>query len=89
MRCDSCGKEYEIGDWIFCPHGAVREKRPFKGWIDEHISSDGPVEITSLAQWNRLMKENNSDLKDKLSQGEMSARRDKREWMKKERQHAS
>jgi hypothetical protein len=87
MICDKCGNDYDIGDWIFCPHGSIRERRPFKGWVDENIS-DSPVEITSLSQWNRMMKANNMELRDGLRPGDISARKDKCEQIRREQRHA-
>ncbi len=26
MKCEKCGEEYEIGQWIFCPHGWVTRR---------------------------------------------------------------
>lgn len=31
MRCDSCNRELQIGDWPYCPHGSTRAHRPFIG----------------------------------------------------------
>ena len=87
MICSACGHEYGIGDWPWCPHGAAHAKHPFRSWIDEHIS-DKPVEITSLAQWNRLMKQNNMDLRDKPTRGDLEARKDKCMEIQKELRHA-
>jgi hypothetical protein len=89
MICESCGKEITIALWPFCPHEPLSERRPFKAWVDEHISTNGPVEITSLSQWNKLMRDNNSELRDGPRPGDISARRDKCEQMTREKQHAS
>ncbi len=75
MRCDECGHEMNFGEWPFCPHDKAEFRPPFVPWIDENIAPH-PVEIRSLAQWNRLMKENKCVLKDKPSAGAMAARRD-------------
>jgi hypothetical protein len=83
MICDVCGCEYEIGQWPYCPHPWVNKRRPFVPWIDEHIS-DTPVEIRSLAQWNRLLRENQCDLRDQPTKGDMAARADRCNEMQKE-----
>lgn len=88
MICKDCGKDYDIGQWVFCPHEWLCERRPFKSWIDEGIT-DHPVEITSLAQWNRLMRENNCDIRDKMSRGDQEARKDRCHEIERERRHAS
>jgi len=83
ILCEVCGKELEIGEWPYCPHGSAFRRQPFKPWIDENITGE-PVEITSLAQWNRLMKENNVEIRDKMSRGDLDARNDKCEMMRRE-----
>ena len=88
MICDVCGCEYEIGEWPYCPHGWAYNKPPFRKWVDEHITGE-PVEINSLAHWNRLMRENKCDLKDQPTKGDLDARKDKCEEIKKEMRHAS
>lgn len=89
MICEQCGKDFGIGHWPYCPHGQMQSRRPFHPFWDEHISSDGPVYIDSLAKWNRTMRQNKMELRDSLSRGEMSRRRDRAHEMKRERKHAS
>jgi len=76
-HCPECGGIIEIGRFPFCPHEWLTERRPFVPWIDENISPDGPVEITSLGQWNRLMRLNQMDIRDKMSKGDLAARADR------------
>lgn len=80
--CERCGKTLHIGDYPFCSHGrpTTEEYRPFRPYFDIALGA----EITSLAQWNRTMREKHADLGDGLSKGEMSARRDKREANRRE-----
>jgi hypothetical protein len=86
MKCDLCGLEIRIGDWAFCPHGAVRRQKPFPSFWDEHVSHDGPVYVDSLAKWNRMMRENRMEIRDSPKQGELTARRDRNEQIMKERE---
>ena len=76
MICNECGKEYQIGEWPYCPHGWAVSHPPFIPWVDECVSGEA-VEISNLAQWNRLMKENNCDLKDEPTKGDLNARKDR------------
>jgi len=59
-RCQKCGKEVGIGAWPFCPHGKVDEYHPFKPYWDQDLLYK-PVYIESLAQRNRIMRENHID----------------------------
>lgn len=67
--CDECGKELEIGDFPFCPHGKVPKyfNKPFVPYWDEHISPDGPIYITSHRQRTRELKRNNMDFRGRKS----------------------
>jgi len=86
-KCGTCGKEIRIGDWPFCPHEPAHEYHPFVPWMDYHIQESGqPVLVESLAQWNRLMRENNCEVRDKMSNGQFSAYRDRAMANKKEGQ---
>ena len=54
--CEMCGLEYGIGAWPLCPHGIPRgHLHDFRAYTDFNIS-DKPVEITSLAQKQRLLR---------------------------------
>ena len=55
--CDKCGKQYTVGQWPYCPHGTgLGMLGRFAPYIEHNITHE-PIEITSLAQRNRLMKE--------------------------------
>jgi hypothetical protein len=84
MKCELCGEEIKIGSWPYCPHQSVNEYHPFKGWFDEHLG----CEITSLSQWNREMKVNNLEIRDKMSPGAISAREDRCNQERKEKSRA-
>jgi hypothetical protein len=66
--CEECGGEIRIGDYPFCKGDPSRHARPlnryipFSPRIDPNISPNGPVEITSLRQWDRVLKENNLEV---------------------------
>ena len=54
--CKQCGKEVQIGEWPFCGHGTPNGNlHDFRAYTDFNIS-DKPVEITSLAQKQRLLR---------------------------------
>ena len=40
MKCDSCNKTVEIGDWPYCPHGSTRSHRIFKAY---DVEIDGGI----------------------------------------------
>lgn len=44
MTCDQCGKELQVGEWPFCPHGF--SERPF-AVIDDSIAG-GPRYFENL-----------------------------------------
>jgi hypothetical protein len=73
--CETCGKELHLSEHPFCPHGfkTVTEYRPFRPYFDFALGA----QITSLAQWNRTMREKHADLTDSMSPGRISARKDK------------
>lgn len=81
--CDTCGKLLAFSEHPFCPHGfaTVSEYRPFKPFFDVGLGA----QITSLAQWNRTMKEKHADLTDSPSKGKLSARLDRCHEDRKER----
>lgn len=55
--CATCGKTYQTGEWPWCPHGIPQGMLgEFHTYVDFNIAHE-PVEISSLAQRNRLMKE--------------------------------
>jgi hypothetical protein len=83
MTCEKCGKTLEIGEFPFCGHGfpGTREYRPFRPYFDVALGA----EVTSLAQWNRTMREKHADLTDSPSKGQLSARKDRCEQDRQER----
>jgi hypothetical protein len=72
--CDDCGKSLLVGDWPYCggnprKHTNTQQERmgmlgEFHPYQDHDLNpGPGPVEIRSLAQRQRLMKEQGSDYK--------------------------
>lgn len=52
--CDTCGAEYTIGDWPYCPHGVPTAYHPFKPYFDIGLGK----EITSQAErWSTMRKQ--------------------------------
>ncbi len=88
-RCGNCGQEMAIGSWPYCPHGELRERKPFPAFWDEHISPNGPVYIDSLGKWNQEIKRNKVLLRDCPRPGNLSARIDRCMQIRKERERAS
>jgi len=67
VRCDSCGGEYGLGEWPWCPHGTAGTNwadAPIEPYFDEHISTEGEW-ITSRGQRRALMAKNGLDYKHK------------------------
>jgi len=62
--CDKCGKEYQTGDWPFCPHGVYDQVSEFTAVYDEDICEEGAV-ITHPGQRRAIMKRNKLDYKGK------------------------
>lgn len=73
--CDSCGGKIHVGDWPICwgqfgSHKPQGEYRPFIPFWDPHIAplpAPGKgdrrgVYISSLGQWNTLMKQRGVEL---------------------------
>lgn len=93
IRCERCGTEYGVGQSPYCrdAHGFVGRYQPFTPYFDVGLG----VEVTSLAQRWTLMKgeidresgerRGQLDYRDKVSPGELSARRDRSESERKER----
>lgn len=84
--CDTCGQAYGIGQSPYCKdgHGVVQAHHPFIPYFDHALGA----QIDSHAQRWRLMKERKLDYRDKLSPGDIAARRDRVEETKKERARA-
>lgn len=83
IACESCGKQLEVGDWPFCPHGrGLGMLGEFKPYVEPNLGPE-PVLITSLAQKQRLLKaagleERDSRLRNREDAiDRMMARRDK------------
>jgi hypothetical protein len=66
--CEDCGGKVHVGDWPSCPdkrfggHERMSRYQPFVAFWDPHIAphakgTKGTL-ITSLPQWERVMKEN-------------------------------
>ena len=60
MQCSRCKKSYDIGDYPFCPHEAVKPGPSryfrFENYVDGHVAPQ-PIEVTSPGHRDRLMKE--------------------------------
>jgi hypothetical protein len=72
VTCDDCGISLRVGDWPYCggnpsKHVSSVEERlgmlgEFHPYLDEDLNPGrGPVEIRSLAQRQRLMREQGVD----------------------------
>ena len=64
--CDDCGARLEIGDYPICrgdpaKHQKVPSYKPFPAFFDIAMGA----QVSSLADWNRKMKENKLDLRSK------------------------
>ena len=82
--CHVCGLPIQVGEYpcIFTPraHGKSVQTTPFSTYFDYGLGK----EITSLGdRWN-AMKENHLDYRDKMSPGDLSARKDRIEQRKRE-----
>jgi hypothetical protein len=74
-RCEKCGLVYGVGESPACKDGHTRvaSYHPFTHYFDFALGE----EVTSLAQRRRLMRQNHLDYRDKMSAGDLSARRDR------------
>lgn len=63
VLCSECGMWFGIGQFPFCPHGQPVAHHPFVPYLDEHISKDGPVLVTSHYHRKKLLRANNADFK--------------------------
>lgn len=60
QKCESqsCNIVYGVGIWPSCPHGIPGGMLgEFHPYIDEHVSAVGPVEIRSLADRKRHLRD--------------------------------
>jgi hypothetical protein len=72
--CEKCGAIVHVGEWPFCPHGAVgRTHHEFEAYYDQGLGET----ITTRDQRRRLLKNANAYARDGLSKGDLSARMDK------------
>ena len=65
MTCEACGKELEVGQWPWCPHGDARQfgEQPMESYFDEHVSPSGET-FTTRAERRRFMAKNNLEYHD-------------------------
>lgn len=38
--CEKCGEEVQVGDWPYCPHGALREGQGGFGPMEAYVDAD-------------------------------------------------
>lgn len=78
IRCPDCGHEFGVGEWPFCPHGAVIPRGGFEPRFDiglgEHVTGWGDVK--------QHMRRKHLDYREPPSAGDISARRDRIEERK-------
>lgn len=61
MNCDACGKELEIGEWPFCPHGfGSNLYEPHEAYVDWNLTSK-PVLISNPGDRQQHMRRNRLD----------------------------
>jgi hypothetical protein len=79
-KCSTCGIEYGIGDWPWCPHGDGRGfgEEPLEPYLDEHLTSevapdesDMPygIEMTTRSQRRKIMDRNELEYRPKVKVG--------------------
>jgi len=84
--CPRCGAVITVGMWPVCDlargkdHGVSVQTDPFVQHFDFALGA----EVTSLGDRRRLMKDLHLDYRDKMSAGDLSARRDRVEAAKRE-----
>jgi hypothetical protein len=82
--CQVCGLPLKIGDWpcvsTVRPHGRSVQGQVFVPYFDIGLG----VEITSLAERKRWMRNLHMDYRDKPTKGELSARADRAHERRKE-----
>jgi hypothetical protein len=75
--CDVCGLPLEIGQQgcisTIRPHGPLAQPSGFTAYFDVGLGEY----VTSLGQRHQLMRRNKLDYRDKMSPGDVSARRDR------------
>ena len=81
--CRFCGHEIEVGEWPLCPHARVHhEYRPFKPYFDIGLGQ----QIDSFGQRETVRKSLGLDWRDQPTNGDMSARLDRSNEIRRERQ---
>jgi hypothetical protein len=75
VQCTECGKELQIGDFPFCPHGRYKHK-PFVPFTDISIS-DRPMTFESVRQHEKYMREHNLDIRPNRHLDDMNAARER------------
>lgn len=84
--CEKCGTTYTVGDSPFCKdkHASLRGHgfvpHPFSPYWDDGLG----MHVESRDQHAREMKSRGFDFKDRLSDGEISARKDQRHERRKQ-----
>ena len=88
VDCPKCGKPYGVGDSPFCRdrheplrgHGFVKD--PFSSYWDDGLG----MHVESRDQHAREMKQRGFEFRDRLSQGDIAARVDKRHELRKQQE---
>jgi hypothetical protein len=82
--CEVCGLPLRVGEqgciYTVRPHEPVGSYHPFTEYFDFALGEH----VTSLAQRHRLMRTAHLDYRDKISTGEISARKDRAHEKRKE-----
>lgn len=75
--CSVCGLPVASGEmaciYTVRPHGPLAQRSGFTAYFDIGLGA----EVTSLGQRHQLMRQNKLDYRDKMSPGDLSARRDR------------
>lgn len=59
MTCEQCGKEMEVGEWPWCPHGKpslVLHPDSIPGGMVVHNLSSKPQKFYSSTEWRAAVK---------------------------------
>lgn len=84
--CGTCGQEYGIGEYPFCPHGVPMGMGPnFKAYRDDFNFPES-IEVTSLAQKHTLEKMHGLVEREPPKKGDLSARVDRCMQIRQERE---
>lgn len=68
MTCDHCGRELQVGDFPFCPHGptgmaAHADEIPGGMWVENGF--EHPVKVYSHSEHRRLLAERGLEIRAK------------------------